>query len=330
MEASLKTYVLDRKLKSALIAENGLVLCAVVLEGTADVLHKSYERHVSNEYRYLEESLKEGFAKRVECGIFNGKEGNCFLYPTVYECGKHNEKTDCKSYAEHRRDYHNARGKSRALLVGFLLVSLRRFLDGSCVCVRFFRDRFFRDRFFCDRFFRDCFFYGNFLGKSRLLGRSLSRYICSLSHNRLCRYLFYGGFNTFFLVFLSLLFCFFLASKLLFKLLESRELCRAHQTLIAREHRLNEAVHSAEYGKLEYLGAVGALCGPLLKNYISFGIANCHRGHLGTLHHNALKESLTSDRGLSGARDLFCLRRVYFVISVLFQNISPNLYVITR
>ena len=123
MESLLLAYVFNGQLKSLLVAEDRLVLRAVVHKGTADILHKSDGCHISDHYRDLDHARNSG-AKEVVAISLALEIGKYPRDKFVYRFGEHLEKQKCKSETEHKSDDHNTRHHTRVVLFRFLDLNL--------------------------------------------------------------------------------------------------------------------------------------------------------------------------------------------------------------
>jgi len=78
MEALLRTDVVNRERQTLFIAEDGLMLSAVVHKDTADILHARDKHHIENEKQDLENTFKGGLDESVEIGVLDIHAGESF------------------------------------------------------------------------------------------------------------------------------------------------------------------------------------------------------------------------------------------------------------
>ena len=96
METALLAYVLNGKLKTCLIAEYRFMLCAVIFKGAANILHKTNERHISDEDYNFNEACKNGSTV--------GRVGSIARKPACNSVGKEDKKSKRKRNTQKSRN----------------------------------------------------------------------------------------------------------------------------------------------------------------------------------------------------------------------------------
>ena len=112
VETGASLRVFNGKLKSLLVAEHALMLSAVVLEGTADVLHKGNSRDVADEDRDLQNALDCASQRPVHLTAHKVLDSLSSIR------GDEEEKTNAESNAKDCCKCHNNRHELVAKLLG--------------------------------------------------------------------------------------------------------------------------------------------------------------------------------------------------------------------
>ena len=286
MEAALLADVLHGQLLAVLVAEDGLMLGAVELEGTADILHEEHEGHIADEEDHADGGHAEGLQKAVVLGEIRDVGLHDVL---IEEGGQEEEQADHDGHGEEHRHHHDEVHHNG----GFLL------LCGGGLYGRVLRLLGALGNGIGGSFYDLGGGFGHFggfgSGLHRLGGGGLLGHGCGLT--LLC-----GLFGGLFGLLGSLLLGLFLF-HLGLQLLQARDLGGAHEALVAHSHGVHKADHTADNGPAADGGTGLGGRGEGLQHDLALGIADGHGGGLGAAHHDALHECLTADGGLShGAR----------------------------
>ena len=287
VEAALLADVLHGQLLAVLVAEDGLMLGTVELEGTADILHEEHEGHIADE----EDHADGGHAEGLQEAVVLGKVGDVGLHDVlVEEGGQEEEQADHDGHGEEHRHHHNGghhEGGFLLLFGGAFRRSFRRIRGG------FGRLGDGLNRVGGDRL-------GGFGSGLRLQGNG-GLFGCGRGFTLLGSLL--GGFFGLLGGFLFGLFLLHLGLQLF----KSRDLGGAHEALVAEGHGVDEAHHAADDGPAEDSGAFLSNRGKGLQDDLALWVTDGHGGGLGAPHHDALHERLTADGGLSHGTGVVCM-----------------------
>ena len=284
MEAALLADVLHGQLLAVLVAEDGLMLGAVELEGTADILHEEHEGHIADEEDHADGGHAEGLQKAVVLGEIRDVGLHDVL---VEEGGQEEEQADHDGHGKKHRHHHDEVHHNG----GFLLLC-----GGGLRYCRVLRS----GRILGNRLGGGLGGLGGFGSRlGYLRGGGL------LGHG--CGFTLLGGlFGSLFGLLGGLLLGLF-TLHLGLDLLQARDLGGAHEALVAEGHGIDEADHTADDGPAEDGGALLSLGGEGLQDDLPLGVTDGHGGCLGAAHHDALHECLAADGGLSHGAGVVCM-----------------------
>ena len=119
MQAALLAHVLHRQRKLGLVAEDGLVLRAVVHVGAADVLHQARGPHVQHEHDDAQHALEAG---AQEVAVRDGRDARRKPLPQLHR--KIQEQSEGQHHRQHRGDGHQQLFKELVPLAGLLVLLL--------------------------------------------------------------------------------------------------------------------------------------------------------------------------------------------------------------